>query len=85
VGETFDIGMEEIVTYSELMRIYAEEAGLPKRIILPVPVLTPRLSSYWIHLVTPVPAALARPLAEGLRNPVLCRDTRIRSLIPQDL
>jgi uncharacterized protein YbjT (DUF2867 family) len=85
VGETFDIGMEEVVTYADLMRTYAEEAGLIKRWIIPVPVLTPRLSSYWIHLVTPVPASLARPLAEGLRNPVLCRDNRIRQLIPQDL
>jgi uncharacterized protein YbjT (DUF2867 family) len=84
-GETYDIGTEEIVTYRDLMRIYAEEAGLPKRLVVPVPVLTPRLSSYWIHLVTPVPAALARPLAEGLRNPVLCRETRIRQIIPQDL
>ena len=73
VGETYDIGCEEIVNYFELMRIYAEEAGLTKRLVIPVPVLTPRLSSYWIHLVTPVPAALARPLAEGLRNPVLCK------------
>jgi hypothetical protein len=48
-------------------------------------VLTPRLSSYWIHLVTPVPASLARPLAEGLRNPVLCRDNVIRELLPQQL
>ncbi len=85
VGETFDIGAEEIVNYSDLMRIYAEEAGLPKRLIIPVPVLTPRLSSYWIHLVTPIPAALAKPLAEGLRNPVLCKDNRIRELIPQEL
>ena len=85
VGETYDIGTEEIVTYCDLMRIYAEEAGLTKRLIIPVPVLTPRLSSYWIHLVTPVPAALARPLAEGLRNPVLCKDNRIRELIPQKL
>lgn len=85
VGETFDIGQQEIVTYRRLMEIYAEEAGLRRRWIIPVPVLTPRLSSYWIHLVTPVPAALARPLAEGLRNPVVCRDTRIRQLIPQSL
>ncbi|PLY00414.1 MAG: DUF2867 domain-containing protein, partial [Desulfuromonas sp.] len=84
-GETFDIGTEEIVTYADLMRIYAEEAGLPKRWIIPVPILTPRLSSYWIHLVTPVPATLAKPLAEGLRNRVLCRDTRIREYIPQKL
>ncbi len=84
-GEIFDLGTEEVVTYEELMRIYAEEASLPKRLIIPVPVLTPRLSSYWIHLVTPVPAALARPLAEGLRNPVLCKDTRVHELLPQKL
>jgi uncharacterized protein YbjT (DUF2867 family) len=84
-GETFDIGGPEIVTYRQLMRIYAEEARLPRRLILPVPVLTPRLSSYWIHLVTPVPAALARPLAEGLSNRVVCRDDRIRAHIPQEL
>jgi uncharacterized protein YbjT (DUF2867 family) len=84
-GEVFDIGSEEVVTYDDLMRIYAEEAGLPRRLIIPVPVLTPRLSSYWIHLVTPVPAALARPLAEGLRNPVLCQENRIRELLPQPL
>jgi len=84
-GGTFDIGCEEIVNYRQLMKIYAEEAGLPRRLILPVPVLTPKLSSYWIHLVTPVPATLARPLAEGLSTPVLCRDRRIRQLIPQDL
>ena len=85
IGETFDIGQEEVVTYRRLMEIYAEEAGLARRLILPVPVLSPRLSSYWIHLVTPVPAALARPLAEGLRNTVVCRDMRIRDLIPQQL
>lgn len=85
LGASFDIGCPEVVSYRELMRIYAEEAGLPKRLIIPVPVLTPRLSSYWIHLVTPVPAAIARPLAEGLSNPVVCQDTRIRELIPQPL
>ena len=47
--------------------------------------LTPHLSSYWIHMVTPVPAAIARPLAEGLSNPVICRENRITSLIPQEL
>jgi uncharacterized protein YbjT (DUF2867 family) len=84
-GETFDIGQPEIVTYRRLMEIYAEEAGLHRRWVVPVPVLTPRLSSYWIHLVTPVPASIARPLAEGLRNEVVCRDHRIRELIPQEL
>lgn len=85
IGESFDIGQERVVTYSELMTIYAEEAGLRRRLILPVPVLTPRLSSYWIHLVTPVPASLARPLAEGLSNPVVCREQRLATLIPQPL
>lgn len=85
VGDVFDVGSEEVTTYRQLMRLYAEEARLPRRWIIPVPVLTPRLSSYWIHLVTPVPASLARPLAEGLRNPVICQDARIRELLPQQL
>jgi len=84
-GQTFDIGGPEVVTYRRLMDIYAEEAGLPRRLVIPVPVLTPKLSSYWIHLVTPVPASLARPLAEGLANPVICQDNRIREIIPQEL
>jgi hypothetical protein len=67
------------------MEVYAEEAGLPRRWIIPVPVLTPRLSSYWIHLVTPAPASLARPLAEGLSNPVVCQEDRITALLPQEL
>ncbi len=85
LGRTFDIGGSQILTYQELMRIYAEVAGLPKRWIIPVPVLTPRLSSYWIHLVTPVPASIARPLAEGLKYPVICRENEIKKIVSQDL
>ena len=85
IGETFDIGQAEVTNYRKLMETYAEEAGLPRRWILPVPVLTPRLSSYWIHLVTPVPASIARPLAEGLSNPVVCHENRIVDLLPQEL
>jgi uncharacterized protein YbjT (DUF2867 family) len=84
-GGTFDIGGPDVLTYRHLLDIYADEAGLARRWIVPVPVLTPRLSSLWIHLVTPVPSYIARPLTEGLRNPVVCREDRIRSLIPQDL
>jgi uncharacterized protein YndB with AHSA1/START domain len=84
-GQTFDIGGPDILTYRQLFDIYAQEAGLRRRLIIPVPVLTPRLSSYWIHLVTPVPAAIAKPLAEGLRNPVICQENRIREIIPQKL
>jgi uncharacterized protein YbjT (DUF2867 family) len=80
-GEILEIGGPEVITYDLLMRIYAEEAGLPRRWVIAVPVLTPRLSSYWIHLVTPVPASIARPLALGLKNPVICRENRIRDLI----
>jgi uncharacterized protein YbjT (DUF2867 family) len=85
IGATFDIGQQEIISYRKLMEIYAQAAGLRRRIVIPVPVLTPRLSSYWINLVTPLPAALARPLVEGLRNPVICQETRIRAIIPQRL
>lgn len=85
IGQTFEIGGPDVLTYRELMEIYAEEAGLPRRWVVPVPVLTPRLSSYWIHLVTPVHASLARPLAEGLSVPVVCKENRIRSLIPLNL
>jgi uncharacterized protein YbjT (DUF2867 family) len=85
LGGTFDIGQPEIITYHRLMEIYAEEAGLHKRLIILLPFLTPRLSSYWIHLLTPIPAALARPLTEGLKNPVICHDNRIAELLPQEL
>jgi uncharacterized protein YndB with AHSA1/START domain len=81
-GLTLDIGGPDILSYREIFDIYAEEAGLPRRVIIPVPVLTPKLSSLWINLVTPVPGALARPLAEGLRNEVVAGDSRIRNLVP---
>ena len=84
-GKTYDIGGSEVLTYRRLMEIYAREANLPKRLVIPVPVLTPRLSSYWIHLVTPVPASIARPLAEGLKNPVVCQNDDIRKIIQQDI
>lgn len=84
-GRTFDIGGVDVLTYRELMEIYAEEAKLNKRYIIPVPVFTPTLSSYWIHLVTPVPAYLGRPLAEGLKNPTICMNDEIKELIPQEL
>ncbi len=84
-GETFDIGGPEVLTYGELMQKYARAAGLPKRFIIPLPFLTPSLSAYWVHLVTPVPSSIAYPLIEGLQSPVVCEDNRIRDLIDQDL
>jgi hypothetical protein len=84
IGETLDIGSGDIRTYEDLMRICAEELGLPFRNVS-VPVLTPRLSSYWLHLVTSVDMRLARPLIEGLRSDVVCHDHRIREWLPRDL
>jgi uncharacterized protein YbjT (DUF2867 family) len=84
-GGTFDIGGPDILCYRDIMRVMAEELGLRRRWILPVPVLSPRLSSYWIHLITPLSHHIAKPLAEGLKNPVVCRENRITKLIPQEL
>lgn len=85
VGATLDIGGPEVLSYRDLMRVMAEARGLRPRLVLPVPVLTPRLSSLWIHVVTPVPHTIARPLAEGLRNRTVCRDGRAAALMPQQL
>jgi uncharacterized protein YbjT (DUF2867 family) len=80
-GKIIEIGGSEVITYGDMMLGYARIRGL-RRILLPVPVLTPRLSSYWVHWVTPVSAAIARPLIEGLRNEVIVRDTQARQIFP---
>jgi uncharacterized protein YbjT (DUF2867 family) len=85
VGRTLDIGGADVMTYREIIQVMAEALGLRRRIIVPVPVLTPRLSSLWIHLVTPISHRIARPLAEGLRNKVVCRDDAALRLMPQRL
>lgn len=82
VDRAFDIGGPDVVTYEQMMRRYAAVAGLPPRLILRVPMLTPRLSSHWIGLVTPVPRALARPLAESLRHEVVCAEHDIAAHVP---
>jgi len=69
------------MTYRQMIERIARIRG--KRMpIVEVPVLTPRLSSLWLHLVTPVNASVARPLVEGLRTPTVARDDRIRALVP---
>jgi uncharacterized protein YbjT (DUF2867 family) len=82
IGRTLDIGGPDVVTYSALMRIMAVALRLPRRLVIPVPVLTPRLSALWIFLVTPISGRIARPLAEGLRNRVVCRSDEAARLMP---
>jgi len=80
-GQIIEIGGTDVLTYGDMMKLYARVRGLRRRLIN-VPVLTPRLSSYWVHWVTPVSAAFARPLIEGLRNEVVVRDNKASELFP---
>jgi uncharacterized protein YbjT (DUF2867 family) len=80
-GEIIEIGGADVLTYGEMMMGYARARGL-KRYMLAVPVLTPRLSSYWVHWVTPVPSSIARPLIEGLRNEVIVRTDSAGVIFP---
>ncbi|MBM9510261.1 SDR family oxidoreductase [Actinacidiphila acididurans] len=82
VNRTFDIGGPDVVTYEDMMRRYAAAANLRRRVIVPVPLLTPRLSSLWVGLVTPVPGAIARPLVESLRHEVVCGEHDIERYVP---
>ena len=83
-GETYDVGGPEVMTYREMMERIARLRG-KRPWLVEVPVLTPRLSSLWLHLFTPVSARVARPLIEGLRNETVVHDDRIRRLLPIDL
>jgi uncharacterized protein YbjT (DUF2867 family) len=85
IGRTLEIGGPDVVSYAELIQMMAAARGLPRRRIVTVPLFTPRVSSLWIHLVTPVDASIARPLAEGLRNPVVVTDHTAETLMPQPL
>ena len=81
-GRIIEIGGQDVLTYAEMMTRYARVRGL-KRLLIAVPVLTPRLSSYWVHLITPIPAKIARPLIKGLANEVIVRDGAARRLFPE--
>lgn len=80
----FDIAGPDVLTYAEMMQRYAAIAGLRRRAILPVPVLSPWLSSQWVNVVTPVPKALAQPLIESLRNSVVAREHDIDRYVDVD-
>jgi uncharacterized protein YbjT (DUF2867 family) len=83
-GVEYDVGGPEVMTYREMIERIAQLRG-KRPFIVEVPVLTPHLSSLWLHLVTPVNAGVARPLIEGLRNETVVQDDRIRELLPIDL
>lgn len=80
-GRVVEIGGHDVLTYGEMMLGYARARGL-RRHLQPVPVLTPTLSSYWVHLVTPIPSVIARPLIEGLRNETIVRERGAGDLFP---
>ncbi|HEY2778270.1 MAG TPA: NAD(P)H-binding protein [Gaiellaceae bacterium] len=80
-GEGYDAGGPEVMTYRQMIERIAALLGR-KPAIVEVPFLTPYLSALWLNLVTPVSASVARPLVEGLRNPTVAREERIRKLLP---
>jgi uncharacterized protein YbjT (DUF2867 family) len=84
LDRSFDVGGPEVMTYRQMIERIAVLLGKRPRIV-EVPVLTPALSALWLHLVTPVNASVARPLVEGLRNPTVAREERLRKLLPFEL
>jgi uncharacterized protein YbjT (DUF2867 family) len=82
VNRGFDIGGPDVLTYRQMMQRYAKVAGLPRRLILPLGVVAPGVSSRWVGLITPVPTTLARPLMEGLIHEVVCKEDDIRRYVP---
>ena len=83
-GEGYDAGGPEVMTYRQMIERVAVLRGR-RPLILEVPVLSPRLSSLWLQLVTPAEASVARPLVEGLRNPTVAQEERIRAVVPLEL
>ena len=83
-GEEYDAGGPEVMTYRQMIERIARLLGRHPTII-EVPVLSPYLSALWLNLVTPVNASVARPLVEGLRNPTVASEERIRALVPLEL
>ena len=81
-GQTYDIGGPDVLTYQDLFHIYAEVAGLRRRWIIPLPFFTAGLSTYLLRFITPVPPSVVGPLIAGMKNEVICRESRIRDIIP---
>ncbi|MDP9641025.1 uncharacterized protein YbjT (DUF2867 family) [Actinopolyspora lacussalsi] len=83
LNRTFDIGGPEVLTYERMMRRYAAVAGLPRRVMLPVSVLSPRLSSHWINIVTPVPKSIGAPLIDSLVHEAVCTEHDIDDYVAE--
>ena len=83
-GRILDAGGPDAVTYEEIMRCYGRLVGR-QPLIIPVPVLTPRLSSYWLRFVTSVPTNVAQALVEGLEHDFVADDAELRHLVPRQL
>jgi uncharacterized protein YbjT (DUF2867 family) len=81
VGRVLEIGGADVLTYGQMITRYARLRGL-RRWLIPVPVLTPTLSAYWVDLVTPIPASIAHPLIEGLKTEVVVHDPAAREIFP---
>ena len=84
MDRVLEVGGPDVLTYEEMMQLYAEVAGLRRRVVVNVPLLTPGLSSRWVGLVTPLPVGLARPLVDSLVNEVVVGDDAIRSIVPRE-
>jgi uncharacterized protein YbjT (DUF2867 family) len=82
INQVMEIGGPELLTYRDMLRQYADVRGL-RRLMLLVPVVSPRLSSYWVHWITPVPASIARPWIDSLREEMLVQDNQARYLFPE--
>ncbi len=83
VNRTFDIGGPDVLTYAEMIDRFARIDGLRRRPVVLLPVLTPRLASYWVGLVTPVPASIAKPLVGSLVHEVVCKERDFWTLVPE--
>jgi uncharacterized protein YbjT (DUF2867 family) len=81
-SRTFDVGCPDVLEYGDAMQIYAEEAGLRRRVIVALPLLTPSIASWWVGLVTPIPSGLARPLVESLEHDAVMSEHDIDAVIP---
>jgi uncharacterized protein YbjT (DUF2867 family) len=81
-SRTWDVGCPDVLEYGDAMQVYAEEAGLRRRVIVALPLLTPSIASWWVGLVTPIPSGLARPLVESLAHDAVMSEHDIDAVIP---